>query len=197
MALINAYEIAKNWEKINGWSVSPGVSWCAKGNHVCIGEGAKVGARAMVGEWAKVGEGATVGEGAKVGARATVGEGAKVGARATVGEWAKVGARAKVGEGAKVGARATVGEWATVGEGATFIADLGCPQNTYRVCLVTVDDVAQVHAGCRKLSLSAAKDHWMKHSQPRAEYVACVAYAKELCKMKKIRITPNKKAGAK
>jgi len=137
MALINAYEIAKNWEKINGWSVSPGVSWCAKGNHVCIGEGAKVGARAKVGEWAKV------------------------------------------------------------GEGATFIADLGCPQNTYRVCLVTVDDVAQVHAGCRKLSLSAAKDHWMKHSQPRAEYVACVAYAKELCKMKKIRITPNKKAGAK
>ena len=168
MALINAYEIAKDWEKINGWSVSPGVPWCEKGCLVCIGARAKVGEGATVGAGATVGEGATVGAGAKVGARATVGAGA------TVGEWATVGARA------------TVGEW------ATFIADLGCPQNTYRACLVTVDDVAQIHAGCRKLSLSAAKEHWLKHQEPRAEYVACVAYAKELCKIKKIRMTPAK-----
>ena len=77
---INISEIVAAWPKDEyGWSISPGVEWCAAGTRIKVGEGARIDT------WASIGEGASIGERASIGARASIGEGASIGERASIG----------------------------------------------------------------------------------------------------------------
>ena len=48
--MLNISEIVKDWDVVNGWAISTGVSWCRKGFRV------KVGIECFVGDWASVGD---------------------------------------------------------------------------------------------------------------------------------------------
>ena len=66
--MINISEIVATWPKDeNGWSISPGVEWCAAGNHIRCGFGVVLGNGARVGDYASVGNFASVGNDARVG----------------------------------------------------------------------------------------------------------------------------------
>jgi carbonic anhydrase/acetyltransferase-like protein (isoleucine patch superfamily) len=109
-------------------------------------------------EWCAKGNRIKVGNGCSLGDGCILGDGCRL------GDWCSLGDGCILGNGCRLG------------DGSTFIIDAGCPQNTYRVCLVTVEGIAQIHAGCRRFTLQQAYDHWSNHSEHRGEYVDCVVY---------------------
>jgi hypothetical protein len=65
--MINASEIVKSWP-VNGygWSVSPGVPWCAVGDWVRLGDRVTLGDRVRLGDGVTLGDGVRLGDGVNV-----------------------------------------------------------------------------------------------------------------------------------
>jgi NDP-sugar pyrophosphorylase family protein len=160
--MINIEETSREWQRDGDWRIAPaGVTWCAEGNYVRIGAGARIGDEARIGD------------GASIGARASIGDGASIGARASIGDGARIG------DGASIGARASIGDGASIGAAATDVTDLGVTDG-YRKCLYYVKGKPYIGAGCRQLTLEQARAHWSNHPEDRRATMLQVAMAEGL-----------------
>ena len=93
--MINISREVHSWEIDGAWSVSPGVSWCAKGFKI------------------------------KVGSRVYIGDRVSIRNEARIGFDAEILCGACIDTAARVFSGASVGCWALVGTGSTFVANIG------------------------------------------------------------------------
>ena len=93
--MINISREVRSWEIDGGWPVSPGVSWCAKGYKIKVGNRVRIGDRVSIGDEARIGFNVEIHSGACI------------------------------GTAARVLSEAWVGGYALVGAGSTFVADIG------------------------------------------------------------------------
>ena len=172
--MIDFEECTREWERDGDWRIAPDdCPYMVAGHRVMVGRGATIGTRARIGTWTSIGDRASIGTGASIGDRASIG------VEARIGDWAKIGTGVSTGTGVRIGDEARIFAW------ATFVADLGYADG-YRKCLVTVNDVYYIDAGCRHLTMLDALAHWSNHAYDRRATMAQLAYAQALIDIRKV-----------
>ena len=156
-----------------------------------VGEWARIGPDTWIGEGAQIGSGARISEGAQTGSgswideRVYIGEGVRIASSTTIGERAQIGSHSSIGpgteidEGAYIGAKSRIGDSAHIYHNAVFVHDLGFTDG-WRKCLVTVDGVYYIDAGCRHFTMAEALAHWGDHEENRRITMIQLAYAQGL-----------------
>ena len=180
--MIDFQKYSEGWERDGYWRIAPrDCPYMDEGGRVLIG----VGSRTEVGKGVWIGERARIYPGARIDSGTRVGEWARIGPDTWIGEGAQIGSHSSIGpgteidEGAYIGAKSRIGDSAHIYHNAVFVHDLGFTDG-WRKCLVTVDGVYYIDAGCRHFTMAEALAHWGDHEENRRITMIQLAYAQGL-----------------
>ena len=205
--MTNISEIVRDWKVVDGWSVSPGVDWCAEGNcvkiggwvttadgveigdYVTINHGVEIDSRAKIGDYVRIGYTVAIGyetqiaDTVTIGNTVEIGDAVEIGYATDVSSYVKIADRVDIGYKVKIDEYARVGYEVTIGHGATYITTLGFADYYYKG-LSSLNGTAYIGAGCRWFTLAEAIKHWSNHEEDRSMTMCLMESAKAIADMK-------------
>ena len=170
MTNTNISEIISTWEVFGGWSVAPaGLDWIKEGYRIKVGANCTIGDECTFGNYCRFGNWCNLGAGCTFGDGCTFGNGCNLSADCRFGN------RCRFGDGSNLGA------------GCHVHSDMHNPVDlgfvdSYRRVVGSVDGVAYVDGGCKRLSISEARKNW-KGRDDRKKALAQLGYAVALAKI--------------
>ena len=182
--MINISEIVATWPVIDGWSISPGVGWCEKGNRVVVGDRCVLGYESriesdvVVGYDTRIGRGLSVGRGVRIGKLCSIGDGAmlyenvSLGNGVTIGDYSyvkdnaiihnavNIGSHVHIGHGSRVRSGVTLGDGCSIMDVCTEVSFLGYGPRGYAIVVALESGVPKFGAGCRWFTFDEARKYW-------------------------------------